>query len=104
MSTPLLEALEMQTENEETRNPQEAPEAIAAESKENALPAEATDSGETASSELELPLWSIVTFQDVAVRGLSYEEALKWMEKLRAQNISGLCIVTDEAAARISET
>jgi hypothetical protein len=99
MSTPLLEALEMETKNDETAK-SDASEA--AENNESALP-ESSDSTGEAASELELPLWSIVTFEDVAMRGLSYEEALKWLEKLNAQNISGLCIVTDEAAARIAE-
>ena len=99
MSTPLLEALEMETRNEENANPGEAQKAEINETAEQ----EADVSAEAASSEMELPLWSIVTFEDVAVRGLSYEEALQWLEKLSKQNISGLCIVTDEAAARISE-
>ena len=111
MSTPLLEALDtqteldMQTENEETgdRDETKAAAAAAAGSDAAVSPVEETDSNESAPNELELPQWSIVTFEGVAVRGLSYNEALKWMEKLRAQNISGLCIVTDEAAARISE-
>lgn len=54
------------------------------------------------SSELNEPRWSVVSFESVAVRGLPYAEARNWLEKLQKQNISGLCIVTDEAAARIS--
>ena len=110
MSTPLLEALDtqteldMQTENEETANRDETTAtAAAAEGDAGVSPAGETDTDENAPNELALPLWSIVTFEGVAVRGITYEEALKWMEKLREQNISGLCIVTDEAATRISE-
>jgi hypothetical protein len=55
------------------------------------------------SSELNEPCWSVVSFESVAVRGLTYADAKSWLEKLEKQNISGLCIVTDEAAARISE-
>lgn len=53
-------------------------------------------------SELNEPRWSVVSFESVAVHGLPYAEAQNWLEKLQKQNISGLCIVTDEAAARIS--
>ena len=55
------------------------------------------------SGELGAPRWSVVTFESVAVTNLSYDEASKLMEKLRRQKVSGLCIVTDEAAARISK-
>lgn len=58
---------------------------------------------ETQVSELTAPRWSVVTFESVAVSGLSYAEAAKWMDKLSKQKISGLCIITDEAAARISK-
>lgn len=58
---------------------------------------------ESLQNELESPLWSVVSFEAVAISGLSYSEAVKWMENLRQQKVSGLCIVTDEAAARISK-
>lgn len=54
-------------------------------------------------SELAAPRWSVVTFESVAVSGLSYDEAAEWLNKLNKQKVSGLCIVTDEAAARISK-
>ncbi|HEX8736411.1 MAG TPA: hypothetical protein VF721_13870 [Pyrinomonadaceae bacterium] len=66
----------------------------------NAPTAAATES--EISSELNEPRWSVVSFESVAVYGLPYAEARNWLEKLQKQNISGLCIVTDEAAARIS--
>ncbi len=53
--------------------------------------------------ELELANWSVITFEGVAVSGLTYEEAHRWLAKLNEQRISGLCIVTDEAAARMSK-
>ena len=56
-----------------------------------------------AASELSEPRWSVVSFESVAVHGLTYADAKTWMEKLQKQKVSGLCIVTDEAAARISE-
>jgi hypothetical protein len=58
---------------------------------------------ENSLSELLEPRWSVITFESCAVRGLNYDEALAWMKKLKAQGLSGLCIVTDEAADRISD-
>ena len=54
-------------------------------------------------SELNEPRWSVVSFESVAVHGLTYADAKNWLEKLQKQDIAGLCVVTDEAAARISE-
>jgi hypothetical protein len=65
--------------------------------------AQAAGTENDASSELNEPRWSVVSFESVAVRGLTYRDAKSWLEKLEKQNISGLCVVTDEAAARISE-
>jgi hypothetical protein len=33
---------------------------------------------------------------------LTYADAKTWLEKLQKQNVSGLCVVTDEAAARMT--
>lgn len=61
-----------------------------------------TAENETGSSELNEPCWSVVSFESVAVHGQTYADAKNWLEKLQKQNIAGLCIVTDEAAERIS--
>lgn len=53
--------------------------------------------------ELSEPLWSVVTFENCAAKNLTYEEALNKMKDLKEQNVSGLCIVTDEAAERIQK-
>jgi hypothetical protein len=58
---------------------------------------------ETMMSELLEPRWSVITFESCAVRGLNYDEATTWLNKLKTQGLSGLCIVTDEAAERISD-
>jgi hypothetical protein len=58
---------------------------------------------ETGLSELLEPRWSVITFEGCAVCGLNYDEATTWMQKLKNQGLSGLCIVTDEAAERISD-
>lgn len=53
-------------------------------------------------SELAEPLWSVVTFDECAASGLQYDEAVETLRRLEAEKVSGLCIVTDDAAARIS--
>lgn len=55
---------------------------------------------ETGGSEINQPCWSVITYESVAVSGLTYREALEWVEKLQSQKVSGLCIVTDSAAGR----
>lgn len=54
-------------------------------------------------SELAEPIWSVVTYETVAATGLTYDEAEKLSEKLKTEKASGLCIITDEAASRISD-
>lgn len=53
-------------------------------------------------SELDEPIWSVVTFEKVAASGLTYNEAFEKLEKLKSEKVSGLCVVTDEAAARLN--
>jgi hypothetical protein len=42
-----------------------------------------------------------VTFENCAASNLTYEEAVEKLKKLEAEKISGLCIITDEAAQRM---
>ena len=58
---------------------------------------------EKKASEFSERIWTVVTYESVAVSNLTYDEALNWVKKLDEQKISGLCIVTDEAAARIAQ-
>lgn len=58
---------------------------------------------EQVESELLEPRWSIVSFDRREAVGLTYAEAMKKMAELEAQNISGLCIVTDETGSRLSK-
>ncbi|MCU0238096.1 MAG: hypothetical protein MUC29_01530 [Pyrinomonadaceae bacterium] len=58
---------------------------------------------EEESKELKELRWSVITFENCAVKGLTYNEALNWREKLFNQGLSGLCIVTDEAAERVEK-
>jgi hypothetical protein len=52
-------------------------------------------------SELDAPIWSVISFDRCEAAGLSYAEAAKKLSELEAKKISGLCIVTDEAASRV---
>lgn len=56
---------------------------------------------ENFSSELNLSCWSVVTYNSVAVSHLTYQEAVQWADDLKKQGVSGLCIITDEAAKRV---
>ena len=76
-------------------------ETSAAKSKENA----AKDSGfseKNSSGELLQPRWSVVSFDQCVAKNLTYEKAERKIIGLKKKGFSGLCIVTDEAAERIS--
>lgn len=51
-------------------------------------------------NEFDAPRWSVLTFDDCAASGLTYEEAAEFVAKHKGKLI-GLCIVTDEAVARL---
>lgn len=52
-------------------------------------------------SDLSKPQWSVVAFDGLAASGITYHEAMAKMAQLTGENVSGLCIITDEAAARL---
>ena len=52
-------------------------------------------------SELDLPVWSVVSFERCEASGLTYTEAMQKLAELEAKKVSGLCVVTDEAASRV---
>lgn len=54
-----------------------------------------------AASELDEPIWSVVSFERVEAVGLSYAQASKLMSELDGRKVPGLCIVANAAAARI---
>jgi hypothetical protein len=64
---------------------------------------EATEKKETeaARSELDLPLWSVVSFDACEASSLTYPEAVELLAKKEAEGVYGLCIVTDKAASRV---
>ncbi len=63
---------------------------------------EESTSHENALSEINEPIWSVVNFEQVLEDGLTYDEAVQKMKEAMEQKISGLCIITDEAAQRLS--
>lgn len=54
-------------------------------------------------SELGEMQWSVVSFDKCEAGGLTYLQAEEKMAELIAKNVYGLCIVTDEAAQRVTD-
>ena len=90
----MLKTVKMKIDGEELKN-----EAQNAQNKE-VVPAE-TALKENSSSELSEKIWSVVNFESLVASNLSYEEANAKLKELAEKNISGLCVITDEAAGRI---
>jgi len=74
---------------------------MAVEEKENQ--AEITQKEEGFSSELNEPRWSVVSFENCVANHLTYVEAEQKLKELEIAKVSGLCIITDEAAERIAK-
>jgi len=53
-------------------------------------------------SELSQPHWAVVSFDRVEATGQTYAQALEKMRELDSNGIAGLCLVTDDAASRIT--
>lgn len=51
--------------------------------------------------ELREARWSVISFDKCEARNLTYEEAEQKLAEMEAQKFSGLCIVTDEVAAKM---
>ena len=54
------------------------------------------------SCDLGAPTWSLVCFEGIEAGGLTYVQAVKLLAELDKAGVTGLCIVTDAAARRIS--
>src|SRR5258706_1322205 len=52
-------------------------------------------------SELDEPRWSVISFDRREAGSLTYIEAATLMFELDAHGMTGLCIVTDDVAARM---
>lgn len=62
-----------------------------------------TVSPEDFPNELREAIWSVVSFDRCEAKNLTYAEAEQKLAELDAAKVSGLCIVTDETAARIAQ-
>ncbi len=51
--------------------------------------------------ELDEPRWSVVSFDKMEAGGLSYTQASALMRELDSHGVTGLCVITDEAASRM---
>ncbi|MDH3493806.1 MAG: DUF4260 domain-containing protein [Acidobacteriota bacterium] len=60
-----------------------------------------TEAAETHESELLSPIWAVIGFDRCFGYGLSYEEAAALVARLAIEKHVGLCVVTDETAARM---
>jgi hypothetical protein len=54
-------------------------------------------------SQLEKPGWSVLSDRGCEAGGLTHEEARRLVHRLGGEGRHGLCIVTDEAASRMSD-
>ncbi|MBA3805316.1 MAG: hypothetical protein H0X14_06340 [Acidobacteria bacterium] len=53
-------------------------------------------------SELNDPLWAVISERGCEAVSLSYDEATKLLRRLEGENIHGTCIVTAEAACHLA--
>jgi hypothetical protein len=90
--------IKMKTESEEN---QKSNETASARKTDVASPTKVA-SNEDFSGELNAPHWSVVSFETCLASGLTYDKAVKKMKQFTTKKIAGLCIVTDEAAERIT--
>ena len=51
-------------------------------------------------SDLEAPVWSVVSFDKQEAGGLTYRQAAALVAELDGCGIHGLCVITDDAAKR----
>jgi hypothetical protein len=54
-----------------------------------------------AKCDLDEPRWAVVSFRQMEAGGLTYRQAAALLNQLDLNDVTGLCIVTDEAAKRI---
>ena len=65
------------------------------------MSAETVQTQAEVASELESPIWSVISFERVEATDLNYASAARLLAELEAKNVAGLCIVSNDAAARI---
>lgn len=52
-------------------------------------------------SELSERRWAVLSERGREEGGLTYEEAAGLVQRLRGEDVSGLCVITDEAASHV---
>ena len=52
-------------------------------------------------SELKERLWAVLSERGCEEAGLNYEEASGLVARLRGERVSGLCVITEAAAAHV---
>ena len=52
-------------------------------------------------SELQQERWAVISERGCEAAGLRHAEAAELLRRLAAERVSGLCVVTDEAAGRV---
>jgi hypothetical protein len=62
----------------------------------------AQEQTEATENELEQPRWAVISFERREGDALTYQQAVQMLKELESQKVTGLAIVTDEAAARIA--
>jgi len=55
-------------------------------------------------NELNQKLWAVKSERGREASGVTYKEAAQLIQELSKQKIHGLCIITNEAAQRLSRT
>jgi len=63
--------------------------------------AKADDAPVDSKNELNESRWSVVSFERCVASNLTYEQAANKLAELADEKVSGLCIITNEAARRI---
>jgi len=61
----------------------------------------AQEQTEATENELEQPRWAVISFERREGDALTYRQAVQMLKELESQKVTGLAIVTDEAASRI---
>lgn len=53
-------------------------------------------------SELSERRWAVISERGGEASGINYDEAAQLVRRLRAEDVSGLCIISSEAMSRLS--
>ena len=69
---------------------------------EKSTPAETNIPAKDFTSELNEARWAVISFENSMAKDLTYSEAGQKLKELEAENVSGLCIVTNDVAEKVS--